>query len=126
MTGTGLLGRTDRVGAGLIWCPQAARQWTHPHPPRCRRHGRCGSSGLRATGFGAVNLASVLFGTAAAPSRQCLFSQRYDDNLRTAFLIVPPLAYVGSTLLIAARTPLDRDTQRLVAPAARTTDPMRS
>ena len=81
---------------------------------------------LRGTGFGAFNLASVLFGTAAAPLVTAFFSQRYDDNLRTAFLIVLPLAYVGSALLIAARTHLDRDTQRLVALAARTTDPMGS
>jgi hypothetical protein len=41
------------------------------------------------------------------------FSQRYGDNLRTAFLIVLPLAYIGSALLIAARNHLEEDTRRL-------------
>jgi MFS family permease len=70
-------------------------------------------STLRGTGFGAFNLASVLFGTAAAPLVTAFFSQRYGDNLRTAFLIVLPLAYVGSALLIAARNHLEADTRRL-------------
>jgi MFS family permease len=68
---------------------------------------------LRGTGFGAFNLASVIFGTAAAPLVTAYFSQRFGDDLRTAFLIVLPLAYVGSALLIAARKHLDEDTRRL-------------
>jgi MFS family permease len=72
-------------------------------------------STLRGTGFGAFNLASVLFGTAAAPLVTAFFSQRYGDDLRTAFLIVLPLSYVGSGLLIAARRHLDEDTRRLQA-----------
>jgi MFS family permease len=70
-------------------------------------------STLRGTGFGTFNLASVLFGTAAAPLVTAFFSQRYGDNLRTAFLIVLPLAYIGSALLIAARNHLEEDTRRL-------------
>ena len=70
-------------------------------------------STLRGTGFGAFNLTAVLFGTAAAPLVTSFFSQRYGDNLRTAFLIVLPVAYVGSALLIAARKHLEADTQRL-------------
>ena len=70
-------------------------------------------STLRGTGFGAFNLTAVLFGTAAAPLVTSFFSQRYGDNLRTAFLIVLPVAYVGSALLIAARKHLEGDTQRL-------------
>ncbi len=68
---------------------------------------------LRGTGFGTFNLASVLFGTAAAPLVTAFFSQRYGDNLRTAFLIVLPVAYIGSALLIAARNHLEEDTRRL-------------
>jgi MFS family permease len=68
---------------------------------------------LRGTGFGAFNLASVLFGTAAAPLVTSFFSQKYGDNLRTAFLIVLPVAYIGAGLLIAARKHLEVDTQRL-------------
>jgi sugar phosphate permease len=70
-------------------------------------------STLRGTGFGTFNLASVLFGTAAAPLATAFFSQRYGDNLRTAFLIVLPVAYIGSALLIAARNHLEEDTRRL-------------
>ena len=70
-------------------------------------------STLRGTGFGTFNLASVLFGTAAAPLVTAFFSQRYGDNLRTAFLIVLPVAYIGSALLIAARNHLEEDTRRL-------------
>jgi MFS family permease len=79
-------------------------------------------STLRGTGFGAFNLASVLFGTAAAPLVTAFFSQRYDNNLRTAFLIVLPLAYVGSALLIAARNHLDEDTERLFEVVAGATE----
>jgi hypothetical protein len=61
----------------------------------------------------AVDLTAVLFGTAAAALVTSFFSQRYGDNLRTAFLIVLPVAYVGSALLIAARKHLEADTQRL-------------
>ena len=70
---------------------------------------------VRGTGFGTFNLASVVFGTAAAPLVTAFFSQQFGDNLRTAFLIVLPLAYVGSGLLIAARNHLDEDTRRLLA-----------
>jgi MFS family permease len=79
-------------------------------------------SSLRGTGFGAFNLASVLFGTAAAPLVTAFFSQRFGDNLRTAFLIVLPVAYIGSGLLIAARTHLEEDTRRLFEIVAGTKD----
>jgi MFS family permease len=69
---------------------------------------------LRGTGFGTFNLASVIFGTAAAPLVTAFFSQEFGDDLRTAFLIVLPLAYVGSALLIAARHHLEDDTRRLM------------
>jgi hypothetical protein len=68
----------------------------------------------------------VLFGTAAAPLVTDLFSQRFDDNLRTAFLIVLPLAYVGSALLIAARNRLEEDTRRLFAMVAGAMDEERA
>lgn len=70
---------------------------------------------LRGTGFGTFNLASVVFGTAAAPLVTAFFSQQFGGDLRTAFLIVLPLAYVGSGLLIAARNHLDEDTRKLLA-----------
>ena len=40
---------------------------------------------LRGAGFGAFNLASVLFGQAAAPIAVFAISGAFDDNLRTAF-----------------------------------------
>ncbi len=83
-------------------------------------------STLRGTGFGAFNLASVLFGTAAAPLVTAFFSQRYGNNLRTAFLIVLPLAYIGSGLLIAARKHLEEDTRRLFEVVARAVDDQRA
>jgi MFS family permease len=83
-------------------------------------------STLRGTGFGAFNLASVLFGTAAAPLVTAFFSQRYGNNLRTAFLIVLPLAYIGSGLLIAARKHLEEDTRRLFEVVARAADDQRA
>jgi MFS family permease len=83
-------------------------------------------STLRGTGFGTFNLASVLLGTAAAPLVTAFFSQRYGDNLRTAFLIVLPLAYVGSALLIAARNHLEEDTRRLFEVVAQAMDAERT
>ncbi len=81
-------------------------------------------STLRGTGFGTFNLASVVFGTAAAPLVTAFFSQRFGDDLRTAFLIVLPLAYVGAGLLIAARHHLDEDTRRLLTMAAHPEGPI--
>ena len=72
-------------------------------------------STLRGTGFGAFNLASVLFGTAAAPVVTSFVSERLGGDLRSAFLVVMPVAYVGAFLLLAARRHLEADTGRLVA-----------
>src|SRR3954469_22549165 len=45
---------------------------------------------LRGAGFGAFNLCSVVFGQAAAPLIVFGLSGMFNDNLRTAFLIVSP------------------------------------
>ncbi len=66
---------------------------------------------LRGAGFGAFNLASVLFGQAAAPIVVSLLA--FDGNLRTAFLIVSPVVYLGAFVLWKARTHLDRDVARI-------------
>ncbi len=47
------------------------------------------------------------------PPGDLVFLPALRGNLRTAFLIVLPVAYVGSALLIAARKHLEADTQRL-------------
>ncbi len=65
---------------------------------------------LRGAGFGAFNLASVLFGTAAAPVATSFVAEKMGGNFRSAFLIVTPVAYVGAFLLLAARDHLERDT----------------
>ncbi len=75
-------------------------------------------STVRGTGFGTFNLVSVMFGSAAAPLVTAFFSQRFGDNLRTAFLIELPFAYIGAALLIAARRHLEADTQRLLVVVA--------
>ena len=72
-------------------------------------------STLRGTGFSAFNLASVLFGTAAAPVVTSFVSEQFGSDLRTAFLVVIPVAYVGAFLLLAARRHLEADTNRLIA-----------
>lgn len=71
-------------------------------------------SNLRGTGFGTFNLASVLFGTAAAPVVTAAVAQHFGGDLRTAFLVVLPLGYPGAALLLAARRHLEADTLRLL------------
>ena len=75
-------------------------------------------SNLRGTGFGTFNLVSVVCGTAAAPLITAYFAQRFGGDLRTAFLIVLPLAYPGAALLFAARRHLEADSLRLLAVVA--------
>jgi MFS family permease len=68
---------------------------------------------LRGAGFGAFNLASVLFGQAAAPILVFGLSGMFDDNLRTAFLICTPPVYIGAFILLRARHHLEADTQKI-------------
>lgn len=68
---------------------------------------------LRGAGFGAFNLASVLFGQAAAPIVVSLLSDAFDDNLRTAFLIVSLPVFVGAGILFSARKYLEADTAKI-------------
>ena len=68
---------------------------------------------LRGAGFGAFNLASVLFGQAAAPLIVFTLSGAFDDNLRTAFLICTPPVYLGAFILLRARKHLEEDTQKI-------------
>ncbi|MEX2659273.1 MAG: MFS transporter [Acidimicrobiales bacterium] len=73
---------------------------------------------LRGAGFGAFNLASVVFGQAAAPLIVFALSGAFDDNLRTAFLIVTPPVFLGGLVLLKARDHLDADAAKIFAAIA--------
>lgn len=64
---------------------------------------------LRGAGFGAFNLIAMTLGAASAPLVVSLLSEVYDNNLRTAFLIVTPPVMLSGLLLLRARNHLDRD-----------------
>ncbi|MBW3667725.1 MAG: MFS transporter [Actinobacteria bacterium] len=68
---------------------------------------------LRGAGFGAFNLASVVFGQAAAPIVVFALSGAFDDNLRTAFLLVSPPVFIGGFVLLKARNHLDADAAKI-------------
>jgi MFS family permease len=68
---------------------------------------------LRGAGFGAFNVVSVVLGAASAPLIVSGLSQIFNDNLRTAFLIVTPPVYVGAFILLRARDHLEEDTAKI-------------
>ena len=68
---------------------------------------------LRGAGFGAFNLVSVVLGGAGAPLLVSVLSQTFDENLRTAFLIVSPPIFIGALLLLKARDHLDDDSAKI-------------
>lgn len=68
---------------------------------------------LRGAGFGAFNLVAVVAGGAAAPTVVAALSSAFDENLRTAFLLVTPAVFVGSMVLFHARKFLDEDMQKI-------------
>ncbi|CAN5490856.1 hypothetical protein BH20ACT2_BH20ACT2_17790 [soil metagenome] len=69
---------------------------------------------LRGAGFGAFNLVAVIFGAAAAPTVVAGLSATFDENLRTAFLIVSPFVFLGGAVLFRARKFLDEDMQKIM------------
>jgi len=69
---------------------------------------------LRGTGFGAFNLVAVVCGQAAAPFVVSAISNAFDENLRVAFLVIQPLAFLGAALLYRARRYLDEDMQKIM------------
>lgn len=69
---------------------------------------------LRGAGFGAFNLVAVVAGQAAAPFIVGALSSAFDENLRTAFLIVTPFSFLGSAILFRARRFLDADMQKIM------------
>jgi MFS family permease len=68
---------------------------------------------LRGAGFGAFNLVAVVCGQAAAPLVVSVLSQMFDNNLRTAFLIVSPPVFIGALILLKARDHMDDDAARI-------------
>lgn len=69
---------------------------------------------LRGAGFGAFNLVSVVLGGAGAPLAVSALSSAFDDNLRTAFLLVTPLVYIGALVLLRARDHLEADAMKIL------------
>jgi len=69
---------------------------------------------LRGAGFGAFNLIAVVFGQAAAPFIVSWLSASFDSNLRTAFLLVSPLSFIGAAVLFRARRFLDEDMNKIM------------
>jgi len=68
---------------------------------------------LRGTGFGAFNLASVVFGSAAAPLVTSAIAAQFGNNYRTAFLIILPVAFVGAGCLLLARRHIEQDAAKV-------------
>ena len=68
---------------------------------------------LRGTGSGAFNVTSIVFGSAAAPILTAAIATHFGGNYRVAFSIVMPVAFVGSFLLLAARSHIERDTAKI-------------
>jgi MFS family permease len=68
---------------------------------------------LRGSGFGAFNLASVLFGAAAAPLVTSGIANEMGHNYRTAFVIIMPIAFVGAACLMMARKHIEKDAAKV-------------
>ncbi|HVT42434.1 MAG TPA: MFS transporter, partial [Acidimicrobiales bacterium] len=68
---------------------------------------------VRGAGFAAFNLASVVFGAAAAPLVTAAVASAFGDDYRTAFLIVMPIAFVGAGCLFLARSHIEKDSAKV-------------
>jgi MFS family permease len=68
---------------------------------------------VRGAGFAAFNLASVVFGAAAAPLVTAAVAGAFDEDYRTAFLIVMPIAFVGAACLLLARSHIEKDSAKV-------------
>ncbi len=68
---------------------------------------------LRGAGFGAFNLAAVVFGAAAAPLITSGIANELGHNYRTAFVIIRPIAFVGAAFLLLARTHIEKDAAKV-------------
>jgi len=68
---------------------------------------------VRGAGFAAFNLASVVFGAAAAPLVTAAVASAFGNDYRTAFLIVMPIAFVGAGCLLLARSHIEQDSAKV-------------
>jgi MFS family permease len=68
---------------------------------------------VRGAGFAAFNLASVVFGSAAAPLVTAAVASQFSNDYRTAFLIVMPIAFVGAGCLLLARRHIEKDSAKV-------------
>jgi MFS family permease len=68
---------------------------------------------VRGAGFGAFNLASVVFGSAAAPLVTSIVAANFGNNFRTAFLILMPIAFLGAAFLLLARKHIESDAAKV-------------
>ena len=68
---------------------------------------------LRGAGFGAFNLVSVVLGGAGAPLVVSALSSGFDENLRTAFVLISPLVFLGAFILLRAREHLEDDAAKI-------------
>jgi MFS family permease len=68
---------------------------------------------VRGTGFGAFNVASIVFGAAAAPLVTSAVASQFGGNYRVAFAIVMPITFVGALFLLVARRHIEEDTAKI-------------
>jgi MFS family permease len=68
---------------------------------------------LRGTGFGAFNVASIVFGAAAAPLVTSAVASQFGGNYRVAFALVMPITFLGAAFLLAARRHIEKDTAKI-------------
>jgi MFS family permease len=68
---------------------------------------------LRGSGFGAFNLASVVFGSAAAPLVTSGLANELGHDYRTAFIIIMPIAFLGAWCLLFARSHIEKDAAKV-------------
>lgn len=68
---------------------------------------------LRGTGYGAFNVASIIFGAAVAPLATAAVATHFGGNYRVAFSLVMPIAFIGAGCLLAARRHIERDTAKI-------------
>jgi len=54
-----------------------------------------------------------VFGSAAAPLVTSAIAAQFDDNYRTAFLLILPIAFLGAGCLLLARTHIERDAAKV-------------
>lgn len=62
---------------------------------------------------GAFNVASIVFGAAAAPLVTSAVATQFGGNYRVAFAIVMPVTFVGAVFLLVARRHIEEDTARI-------------